>query len=86
MNKKTGKYWKTTDLYLAAFLFAKGETIVGIEATTKSVVFTFLDPLTCGSFYLLFQAGGPLIDARIYACAIKTLKSKALDSLMECHG
>ena len=86
MNKLINKYWKTRDLYLAAYLFARGAIIVGIQANESKIVFTFLDSLNRQNWMDEFRSGRPLIDARIYVCAIRTLKHKAIDVLMEDHG
>jgi len=86
MNRTVSKYWKTRNLYLAAYIYARGEVIVGIEADEHRVVFTFLDSANLQSRHHEFRLGKPLVNARIYSCAISTLKNKAIDSLLECHG
>ena len=86
MNRLISRYWKTGDLYLAAYLFARSGIIVGIQADESKVVFTFLDSLKRQNLMDEFRSGKPLIDARIYTCAIRTLKHKAIDALMEDHG
>jgi len=86
MNKKQNRYWKTSDLYVAAFLYGKGASVVGIEAVESKATFTFLDSFDRYTWHYDFQSGKPLIDARIYALAIQTLKHKAMDALIENHG
>ncbi|MBI1974314.1 MAG: hypothetical protein HYS51_00420 [Candidatus Zambryskibacteria bacterium] len=81
------RYWKTRDLFLAAYLFARGATIVGIEANGHEVVFTFIDSLDRQNWhdeYLLL--GKPLINVRVYISALETLRQKAIDVLMQSYG
>jgi len=86
MNETKHKYWKTTDLYLAAFLFGKGAVIVGIDAVETRATFTFIDSLSRQSWQDEFRSGRPLIDARVYVIAINTLKHKALEALIQNNG
>ena len=87
MNNQKNKYWKTTDLYLAAFLFGRGAIIVGVEAFETKAIFTFIDSLDRQNWNDEFRSGTHLIDARIYICAIQTLRQKRLDALIEqSHG
>jgi hypothetical protein len=83
MNNSQNKYWKTVDLYLAAFLYGRGAIIVGIEAVERKATFSFIDSLDRQNWHEEFRSGTPMIDARIYICAIQTLRQKRLDALME---
>jgi hypothetical protein len=86
MNKHQNRYWNTNDLYIAAFLFGKGATIVGIEANDSKATFSFLDSFHRYNWHYEFTSGKPLIDARVYALAIQALKHKAMDALIENNG
>ena len=86
MNKKQNRYWKTNDLYVAAFLFGKGATIVGIGASESKATFSFLESFDRFNWHYEFKSGRPIIDARVYALCIQTLKHKAMDALIENHG
>jgi Domain of unknown function (DUF5659) len=80
------QYSKTRDLHLAAYLFARGATIVGVQADERKAVFTFLSSLDLKNWIDEFRSGKAPIDACVFVLSIKTLKHKALDVLMECHG
>ncbi len=75
------------DLYLAAFLFGKGAIIVGIEAVEKKAIFTFINSLERQEWNNEFRSGTPMIDVRIYICALQILRQKRMDALIEQdHG
>jgi len=86
MNKSKDKYWKTCDRYLAAYLFAKGAVMVGIEAHDTTVIFTFIDSLNRQPLVDDFSSGKSLINAKLYAAAVQHLDDKATDALMESYG
>jgi hypothetical protein len=86
MTKPNRRYWKTRDIYLAAYLFTNGATIVGIEADEKKAVFSFLDSFDRENWTEKFHCGDAPVDAQTYVCALKTLKQKAIDALMESNG
>lgn len=77
------RYFRTSSFYAAAFLFAKGQTLVNIDklADPKRAQFVFLDSpereLLLHS-YNFSQEDSPetLIDFRKAVTAIKTLKDK----------
>lgn len=83
MSNSKHKYWKTTDLYLAAFLFGKGAIIVGIQASERKAIFTFIDSLDRQNWHDEFRSGTPMVDARIYICALQILRQKRFDALIE---
>lgn len=85
MKQSKDKYWKTTDLYLGAYLFARGSVIAGIEATDAGVAFTFVECFDRQNWHDEFCYGWPLIDARTYVTAIRTLEEKR-DAVMERYG
>jgi hypothetical protein len=85
MTKSNDKYWRTTDLYLGAYLFARGAAIAGIEARDSGVAFTFIESWDRQNWNDEFCFGCPLIDARIYVTALRTLQDKS-DAVMERHG
>jgi len=76
------KYFKTTNFYLASFLFAKGLELVNIDRTDpKKCVFVFADTSMRESLVEVFNFGREndpeiLVDARTLILAIKTLKDK----------
>jgi len=86
MTKLLTKYFRTHDFYLAAYLFARGAVIVGIQMQNNGIVFTFLDSLDRQNWFDEYKRGKPFVDARIYACAIGILHEKEFDALLEFHG
>jgi len=86
MLKTKHEYWKTANLYLAAFLFSKNSIVVGIDATERRAIFSFLDSPERQTWQEEFESGTPMIDVRIYICALETLKQKRLDALMQSDG
>jgi hypothetical protein len=85
MKNAHDKYWKTTDLYLGAYLFARGAIIAGIEGTVTGIVFTFVECWDRQNWNDEFCFGWPLIDVRTYVSAIRTLQEKA-DIAKERYG
>lgn len=82
MDKTKDKYFRTTNLYAAAFLFAKDHILANIDrVTSKQSIFVFED--TPEREYLLQQynfapenAPSCLIDSRKFIIALKTLKER----------
>lgn len=77
------RYYHLSSLYTAAFLFAKDQTLVGIDKTTdpKRAQFTFLFSPELESLLQSFNFAKDntpeiLVDSRKFITAIKTLKEK----------
>lgn len=79
---KNDRYYRTSSLYVSAFLFAKGLSLVNIDKTTKSKCqFVFIDTPERESLVQQYSFAPPmspdcLIDARELLLALKTLKEK----------
>ena len=77
------KYFKTSNFYLAAFLFAKGLELVNIDrvSDSKRKYFVFIDSPERELSSWIFDFGKEddpkvMADARKMIAAIKTLKEK----------
>lgn len=82
MNKNLDRYFRTSNLYAAAFLFAKGLSLVNIDKTSpRKAQFVFEDS---PERELLIQqynfaprdSKDCLVDARQFIFALKTLKER----------
>ena len=79
---KNDKYFRSSSLYISAFLFAKDLILVNVDKTSPSkCVFVFID--TPDREYLLNQfnfapdnSPDCLVDVRKFILAVKTLKEK----------
>lgn len=87
-NRNQNKYFRSTNFYLSAFLFAKGLELVNIDKITdpKRARFVFLDSpkreLLLESFnFAKEDSPEVLIDARKLIVAIKSLKDKLYSPL-----
>jgi hypothetical protein len=85
MIKQRERYWKTDDIYAAAYLFSRNCIIVGIEADGSRAVFSFVDSLELTGWLAELKSGRPTVDVRMYICALRILRAKALDTLMHSH-
>jgi hypothetical protein len=85
MSKHVHRYWRTTDLYLAAFLFARGAIVVGIEADQEHAEFSFLDTSERQTWHDEYKSGNPMIDARIYAYAVSDLQIKGRHAIVQAN-
>jgi hypothetical protein len=85
-KRSTTKYWKTREIFIAAYLFARQGILVGIHPDENGVTFVFLDTIDRFNCIEEFRFGKPVICPRVYACAIRTLENKRLDALMEYHA
>jgi hypothetical protein len=81
------QYYKTTNFYLASFLFAKGMELVNIDRITddKRSTFVFVDKpeieeLSHNFNFSQDDVDDVLVDARKFVYAIKTLKDKLYQS------
>ena len=81
--KKTNKYFRTADLPLASFLFARGIQLTNIDKITnqKRAYFVFVDSSLCEELVYEFSFAREddemvAIDARKLIHAIKALKEK----------
>ncbi|MDD5552072.1 MAG: DUF5659 domain-containing protein [Candidatus Pacebacteria bacterium] len=77
------KYFKTTNFYLAAFLFAKGLELVNIDKITdpKRARFVFIDSPEREIYLETFNFGKEnspeiMVDARKLITAIRAVKDK----------
>jgi hypothetical protein len=86
MTHATDKYWRTSDFYLAAYLFAKGAVITGVRADDGRAAFAFLNSPEMDEWYDEFRFGKPLIDARILIWSISILRKKKYEAFMRSHG
>ena len=80
-NTKDHRYYRTSNLYLAAFLFAHNLPISNIDkANPEKCVFIFRDTPEREDLEWRFLFGKEaLVDARLYAQAIRELKIKLHD-------
>jgi len=62
------------DLYLSAFLYAKGATFKGISRENKICWFLFEDKEFCKTLQSQFFSKTAQVNAKEYSDAIKTLK------------
>ena len=82
MYKNTDKYFRTTNFYLASFLFAKGLELINIDKTDpKRCVFVFVDTPEREMLVEVFNFAKEdqtevMIDARKFIYATKRLKDK----------
>jgi hypothetical protein len=86
MSKRNHKAWRTRDLYLASFLFARGIPIIGVYFSHGEIVFAFVDSAERENWCDQFSSGTPSVDARIYAVAVSALQQRATDALMNIHA
>lgn len=77
------RYFRTSSFYVAAFLFARDQTLVNIDKTIdpKRAQFVFLDSpeleLLLQNFnYAQEGSAETMVDARKFVTAIKMLKDK----------
>jgi len=77
------KYFKTSNFYLAAFLFAKGLELVNIDrvSDSKRKYFVFIDSPERELYSGIFDFGKEddprvMVDSRKMVVAVKTLKEK----------
>jgi hypothetical protein len=84
-NNIERKYWKTGDVYLAAFLFARGVPVIGIAPYHRTIGFSFIDSRDRQTWYEEYKSGKPLVDARIYAVALSTLERHAARALLNSN-
>ena len=64
------------DLSEASFLLVKGQIINSIQKIGQVCWFSFNDKQLCEKLSKEFWFGSPLIDAKKYSEAIKTLKNR----------
>lgn len=82
MHKDTDKYFRTTNFYIAAFLFAKDLELVNIDRTNpQKCNFVFIDTPEREELLGVFNFGKEnhteaMVDARKMIFAVKTLKEK----------
>ncbi len=82
LNNRDSRYYRTSDLYLAAYLYTHTLPIVNIDKTNpKRCVFVFRDTPQRESLETKFLFGieAP-VDAILYAQAIRDLKTKIYDT------
>jgi len=78
----TDKYFRSPSLYISAFLFSKGFTLVNVDKTNRSKsIFVFLDTpereqLISQFNYAPDNSLDCLVDVRKFILAVKTLKEK----------
>jgi hypothetical protein len=72
------KHYKTSNFYLATFLFCRDQELVDIEKENpKRAEFVFNDSPEREDLVRVFDYGKEaLVDARQYASALKELKNK----------
>ena len=82
-NKKDYRYYRTTNLYLAAYLYTNNLPLVNIDKTDlKNCTFVFEDSSQRENLVSMFMFGkGAPVDARLYSEAIRELKIKIHDSI-----
>jgi hypothetical protein len=82
-GKKDYRYYRTTNLYLAAYLYAHNLPLVNIDkANPKECVFVFKDSPEREDLASMFTFGKEApVDARLYSDAIRELKIKLHDTV-----
>ena len=81
-NKKDYRYYRTTKLYLAAYLYAYNLPLVNIDKTDqKKCTFVFKDSPDREDWASRFMLGEAPVDAGLYSDAIRQLKIKLHDSI-----
>ena len=83
MTDPSDKYWRTPDIYLAAFLYARGAIIVGVEKIEGKPMYSFVDSAERRLWHTEYHAGKPLVDVRIYVYALRDLLGKSRQSLRQ---
>lgn len=87
LSRHNDQYWKTTDFYLAAYVYAQGGDLVGVEGNSHEVIYSFVDSEKLQRSVWEFQsATEATIDARLFASAIETLETERRQCLMEHHA
>ena len=78
LTSKDDRYFRTPDLYLAAYLFSKNLWLVNIDRTDRKNCFlVFTDTAEREELVLNYRYGKEaLVDARKYAYALRKLKIK----------
>lgn len=83
MTNMEKRYFKTTNFYLACFLFAKGIELVNIDRITDKKRYTFvfieseeIETFTHAFNFSLENDEEVMVDARKIIHSIKTLKDK----------
>jgi Domain of unknown function (DUF5659) len=81
-NKKDYRHYRTTNLYLAAYLYAHNLPLVNIDKTDpKKCTFVFKDSPEREELASRFMFGKEApVDARLYSDAICELKIKLHDT------
>lgn len=81
--KNKDRYYKTTNFYLASFLFAKGEALANLEKFENNHKFIFVfvnspntEDLIEKYSYSKEDSKEAMVDARKLVLAIKSLKEK----------
>lgn len=82
----TNRYWRTDDLYLAAFLFAKGVILTGIDISKRRADFAFADSFQRELWHEEYEDGKPMINVHMFAAALETLRQKRIDARMQFDG
>lgn len=82
MKTHDQRYWRTSDPYLAAFLFARGAIIVGIQACPGKMTFSFQDSGDRERWCDEYRARRASVNVRIYVAALEMLRRNAVEDLM----
>jgi hypothetical protein len=78
---------KTDSFYMAAYIFAKGAELSGIEIVDEKVTFSFVDSPTCSLWVYEFTQGPEaFVDARLYLNALKILSTRRQELIMKSHA
>jgi len=75
------KDYRVKDLYEAAFLYASGITLLGLEKSEKNFLFVFANPIQCQKLRDAFWSYKTSIDAKNYADAVKSLKERLFSNI-----
>lgn len=87
MSCDSPKFMKLYSLYQAAFLFAKGAELAGVEMDQGQVSFSFINSPECEIWANEFKNGPEaLIDARLYMNALQVLSRQRQELLMRIHA
>lgn len=86
MITHTNKHWKTDDLYLAAFLFAKGTILTGVDVTKRRADFAFADSFQRELWHEEYEDSKPMVNVHMFVAALETLRRKRLDTRIQFDG
>jgi len=82
MEKNNNGYY-TKDLYEASFLYARRQTLLGLEKDCKFFWFIFADRCACEKLSTAYWSGNIEVNAKAYSDALRTLKDRVFSQRQE---